>query len=466
MRNNRVRSSLAVILVLLTVISFNTFISALTERFDWKGDLTEGQLFRLSAATREILKELSEPVTITCFDRESGADTNINELLERYEKYSSMVYVRHVDLEANPSMVSTYAGKGISLTENGILVEAGDNAVSAPWNEMYGFNTYSDAEGKTRYTLTSFKAEKKITSAIVQVTGAEQKAVLFTQGHSEKITENLKELIRDSNYTVRTGVLGMADQDGVNTIIAAGPSRDFSAEEIGILDAFLMGGGSLIVLGDPAVETLPNLDGYLAEWGLSADQTVVMEPSRQMDSPMNVIPDFSVHMMNVWFSENASYIVLPVCGTLTLSNPNGKLTAPVLTSTSESYAKPLAMAGTTQREDTDLAGPFTLAATSEMPVGDRGDGQKAFVFLTDCCGFYEDRYLSNASLGNGQLILQALSFMNDDTVTLSIPEKSLSNRQIALTWSTTVAIAVVFLGLIPAGLILAGLVVFIRRRRA
>ena len=101
-----------------------------------------------------------------------------------------------------------------------------------------------------------------------------------------------------------------------------------------------------------------------------------------------------------------------------------------------------------------------------MPVGDRSDGQKAFVFLTDCCGFYEDRYLSNASLGNGQLILQALSFMNDDTVTLSIPEKSLSNRQIALTWSATVAIAVVFLGLIPAGLILAGLVVFVRRRRA
>ena len=466
MRNNRVRRSLAVILVLLVVISFNTFINALTERFDWKGDMTEGQLFRLSGTTKEILKELSEPVTITCFDKENGADTNINELLERYEKYSNLVYVRHVDLEANPSMVSTYAGRGISLTDNGILVEAGDNAVSAPWNEMYGYNTYADAEGKTRYTLTSFKAEKKITSAIVQVTGAEQKAVLLTQGHSEKITEKLKELIRDSNYTVRTGVLGMADQDGIHTVMIAGPSRDFSAEEIGILDAFLQGGGSLIVLRDPAVETLPNLDAYLAEWGLLTDQTIVMEPARQMDSPMNVIPDFSVHMMNVWFSENASYVVLPVCGSLTLSNPNGRLTAPVLTSTSESYAKPLTRAGTTQRESTDLAGPFTLAATSEMTVGDREGGQKAFIFLTDCCGFYEDQYLSNASLGNGQLILQALSFMNDDTVTLSIPEKSLSNRQIALSWSATVAIAVIFLGLIPAGLILTGLVVFVRRRRA
>ena len=123
MRNNRVRSSLAVILVLLVVISFNTFISALTERFGWKGDLTEGQLFRLSGTTKEILKELTEPVTITCFDRESGADTNINELLERYDRYSSMVYVRHVDLEAKRHSGGSRRQRGVGSLERNVRVQ-------------------------------------------------------------------------------------------------------------------------------------------------------------------------------------------------------------------------------------------------------------------------------------------------------------------------------------------------------
>jgi len=472
---NRVRRSVPVILVLLVIISFNTFINALTERFDWKGDLTEGQLFHLSDTTKEILKNLEEPVTITCFDREDGADTNITELLKRYDKTGGMVNVRHVDLEANPSLVSTYAKKGISLTANGILVESGTNAAAFPWNEMYGYNTYSDADGNTRYTLTSFKAEKKITSAIVQVTDGKQRSVLFTQGHSENITDGLTELISDSNYKVQTSVLGLAGLEGVSTVIIAGPARDFSAEEIEGLDAFLSNGGSLMVFRNPGAGSLPNLDGYLAEWGLAVDRTVVMEPSRQMDSPMYVIPDFSVHMMNVWFSENSSYVVLPVCGSITLSSPNGRLTSPVLKSTSESYAKPLMDAETTERENGDPSGPFILAATSEMRTGKDTEGEipkeesgqpKAYVFLADCSHFYADSYLQNASLGNGQLVLQALSYMNDESVSLSIPEKSLSNRQIALTWSQTVTFGVIFLGLIPLALVLSGLAVFIRRRRA
>ena len=221
------------------------------------------------------------------------------------------------------------------------------------------------------------------------------------------------------------------------------------------------------MLRSPQAGPLPNLDTYMAEWGLSVDETLVLEPSRQMDSPVNVIPDFSVHMMNVYFSEASSYVVLPVCGSLTLSNPGGKLTAPVLTSTAASYAKRIEQASALEKEETDLQGPFTLAATSEMKVdAEEGEERKALIFMTDCSGFYGDAYLSNSALGNGQLILQALSYMNNETVTLTIPEKSLSNSQIAISWSATAAIGIIFLGVLPGALMIAGLIIFARRRKA
>ena len=462
----KVNGVLGAALILFVVISFNTFVAALTDVFGLRGDLTEEKLFQLTDTTKEVLAGLEEDVTLSYFDEEDGSDTNLSELLKRYDRYSDRVSVRYVDLDANPAMAGEYRKKGITLSANAVLAECGENAQVIPWSEMYGYNTYKDADGNIRYNLTSFKAEKKITSAVAAVTRDGAKTVFLTQGHSENVSAELKELISDSNYQVKTGVLGVDGIDGAVTIIAAGPSRDFSEDEIRILDDFLEKGGSLIVFRNPGAGSLDHLDAYLAEWGLSADGTIVLEPSRQMDSPVNVIPDFAVHMINVYFSESSSYVVLPVCGSLTLSNPNGRLTAAVLRSTSSSYAKNIDSAATFEQEKSDAQGPFTLAATSEKTIQGNKEEKKAIVFLADCSDFYNDRWLENASLGNGQLILQALNYMNEETVTLAIPEKKLANEQIAVSWSASLAIGIVFLGIIPAAFILTGLAVFIRRRRA
>ena len=74
--------------------------------------------------------------------------------------------------------------------------------------------------------------------------------------------------------------------------------------------------------------------------------------------------------------------------------------------------------------------------------------------------------LENPSYGNGQLILQALAYPENDRMLPGIPEKSLSNTTIAIPWSATLSIGILFIGVLPAVFILAGLIVWIRRRRA
>lgn len=455
------------VLFIAVVISLNGFIAALCGRFSLTGDLTKAQLFRLSAATKDLLQGLEETVSITCFDEKKGSDTNLSELLKRYGAYDR-VDVRYVDLQANPGMASEYARRGLTLSDNGLLIEAGESARVIGWSELYGYNSYTGGDGKIHYNMTSFKAEVKISSAIWQVSAEKERTVFLTEGHGENAPARLKELIRDGGYAVDTGVLGV---DGTlsraEAVVIAGADRDFSGQEIETLDAFMKGGGSLLVFRSPAAGTLKNLDGYLAEWGLVPDETIVLEPSRQAGSEASIIPDFMVHMMNVYFSEHSSYLVLPVCGSLQASPKGGRLTAPVLKSTSESYAKPFSQATTLGREDGDAAGPFTLAATSEQTLdGEDGKTKVCRVFLVNCSGFYEESLLGNESLGNKDLILQALSYVSDSAQVLDIPEKRLSNTRIAPAWPRILAAGIVFIGILPSLLILTGLAVFIRRRRA
>ena len=456
-----------VVLFIGTVIAANAFISALTGHFALTGDLTRSRLFQLSGTTKELLSGLDEEVVITCFDKKKGSDTNLSELLKRYDAYDR-VHVRYVDLEANPGMASEYEDRGITLSDNGLLIEAGESARAISWSDLYGYNSYTGSDGKIHYTLTSFKAEAKISSAITQVFGETERVVFLTQGHGENQTDRLGELIRDAGFEVETGVPGVSGiPEECAVIVIAGAQRDFSKEEISLLEACLGRGSNLLVLRNPSAGVLRNLDGYLSEWGLNADGTLVLEPSRQVESPVNIIPDFSPHMMNVYFSEHSSYLVLPVCGSLTVSSEGSRLALPVLKSTSESFAKPFSEAAALRKEAGDPEGPFILAATSEEKVsGEDGVPKSSRVFLIDCSSFYSDALLDNESLGNKNLIPQALSYVSDSSDILDIPEKSLSNTRIAVSWSATLTIGIIFIGVLPVLLILTGFAVFVRRRRS
>ncbi|HOI33230.1 MAG TPA: GldG family protein, partial [Bacteroidales bacterium] len=52
---------------LLMLILALVLVNLLSERFSWRFDFTEGGIYTLSDATKDILKSLDEPVTITAY---------------------------------------------------------------------------------------------------------------------------------------------------------------------------------------------------------------------------------------------------------------------------------------------------------------------------------------------------------------------------------------------------------------
>ena len=466
-RENRLRIA-CLLLTIAVIFGLFSVVNAATDRFSWKLDLTEDQVFRLTDTTKNILAELKETVTFTYCNNSSDADTNLKEVLSRYASASSRIDVEYVDLDANPALVETYNQKGIELSPDGILVSCGIHSRFIQWSDLYEIRTTSGGDGSQSYAITGLKAETMLTSAIVAVSGQDCPGVAFTAGHSEDDSDTLRNLVANSNYEVSQVVLGVdAIGENVEVVIIAGAKRDFSEAELAVLEAFMDRGGNLCVFRDPEINSLPNLDGYLAEWGIAVTDQVVLEPRQQMDSPLNIIPNFGVSMINVYFSEHSTYMVLPECRALELTNANASITNTVLRSTSSSYAKNfLSMSSLTQREE-DAVGPFTVAATGERSfTNSAGESDTKYVFAVACTGFYQDSYLKTGSLGNADLVLQVLSHMTDNEVTLNIPTKNLTADSLSVSRTGIMLFAAFFVVILPLSLLLTGVWVFLKRRHS
>lgn len=469
-QSRRSRLMLGAYALLLSAVALAVFAvaCAAVDRFGWKLDLTQDQIFRLTDVTKEVLAELDQPVELVYCNSENGADSNIKEILRRYAAASGRIDVTYLDLEAHPAAVEEWAERHVDLSPDGVLVLCGRNARFLPWSSLYALNTYTDGSGAQRYTLAGLQAETKLTSAIVSAAGQGETSVAFTAGHNEDAPQALLDLLDGSGCRVEQVVLGVEPlSEAVSTVIVAGAKRDFSEKELSVLDGFTARGGNLMIFRDPEAGAQPNLDGYLRSWGVTVEDQIVLEPTQQMDGPLNIIPVFGLSMLSVYFSEHASYLVLPECRALSLDNPNGCITNGVLRSTSAAYGKDYAAMSGLTRDDGDPAGPFTVAATSERSYTDENGGTGTqYLFAAACTGLYQESFLQTESLGNADLILQVLALMNDTDVTLRIPVKRLTAGDIAISRGAVALFSLVFVAAAPLALLTAGAAVLVKRRRA
>ena len=200
-QSRRSRNLLAAYVLLLTAVALAVFAvaCAAVDRFGWKMDLTQNQVFRLTETTETLLAELEEPVELIYCNSENDADSNIKEVLRRYAGASGQIGVSYLDLEANPAAAETWAQRNITLGEDGVMVLCGQNARFLSWSSLYALNTYTDEGGAQRYTLAGLQAETKLTSAIAAVTGQSAAGVAFTAGHSEDAPQALLDLLEGSN---------------------------------------------------------------------------------------------------------------------------------------------------------------------------------------------------------------------------------------------------------------------------
>ena len=460
-------STLLIVIFVAIVVVINMIVGKLPSKYT-QIDISDQQLYSIGDETKKVLNNLDKDVTIYQIAQSGSEDETISNLLQKYADESKHVKVELKDPVVSPKFVSEYTSDQVS--SNSLIVACGDRNKVVNYNDMYestmDYNTYS-------YQTTGFDGEGQITSAIAYVT-TENLPVLYTlEGHGEKeLDSTIKEDIEKANMEVKTLNLiseGSVPDDAACLLIDS-PSSDISEDEKTALLDYLENGGKAMVFSDYTESTLSNFAAVLENYGVKAADGIVFEGDNQhygMQMPYYLLPTVNSTDASSETASSGYYIIMPYAqGIQKLDDVRDTVTVEdILTTSDSAYSKTNLQSETLEKEDGDVEGPFALGVSIKEDVG---DGKKTQIIYYSSSYIMDSQMNQLVSGGNEKLVTESLNSMvsTEETTTVSIPSKSLEVSYLTISDYDASFWKICTIGLIPGIFLVAGFVIWFKRRKA
>ena len=460
-------STLLIVIFVAIVVVINMIVGKLPSKYT-QIDISDQQLYSIGDETKKVLNNLDKDVTIYQIAQSGSEDETISNLLQKYADESKHVKVELKDPVVSPKFVSEYTSDQVS--SNSLIVVCGDRNKVVNYNDMYestmDYNTYS-------YQTTGFDGEGQITSAIAYVT-TENLPVLYTlEGHGEKeLDSTIKEDIEKANMEVKTLNLiseGSVPDDAACLLIDS-PSSDISEDEKTALLDYLENGGKAMVFSDYTESTLSNFAAVLENYGVKAADGIVFEGDNQhygMQMPYYLLPTVNSTDASSETASSGYYIIMPYAqGIQKLDDVRDTVTVEdILTTSDSAYSKTNLQSETLEKEEGDVEGPFALGVSIKEDVG---DGKKTQIIYYSSSYIMDSQMNQLVSGGNEKLVTESLNSMvsTEETTTVSIPSKSLEVSYLTISDYDASFWKICTIGMIPGIFLVAGFVIWFKRRKA
>lgn len=462
-------STAIIALVLAGVVGLNLICTSLTDRFSLKLDISAAQKYTISEETKSMLGELKDSVTITVLMDESTFKAHelygdVSKLLDKYViAGGDKVKLQYIDPYKNPRIVNKYNEKD-NVTSGSVIIERGDKFKVLTINDFYSAQT--DQQTGQAYA-TGLKAEQTLTTAVLTVTNIEVPKAYIVTGHNEQVSTALNTMFKDSGYDVTSlSVMQKDIPEDASLLVISAPQADFGEAELNKIDAFIKKGGSVFYFAGIGTPALPNLDSYIAEWGIKVNNQMVLDAEHSVSHPTEIVPALSDSDVNKSLkSKQDMQIIMPQAKSLDLlfETGTGRMTTPVLETYPSAYTKDMDKLTNNDSFDKaagDKEGTFTVAALAQYTGGEKTGN----LFVCGSVLIMHDELLNAGSLLNKTFLTSVISYATPSVKTISIAAKSLVGEPLAI---MGVAVQVVFWGvivLLPLLIIAAGIIIFIRRR--
>lgn len=462
---------MTLLIILVTaaiVVAVNVAVSMLPAQWIHI-DLSDSDVLSISDTTRTVVGSLQEDVTLYYIVQPGNEDLDTQELLRRYEDMSSHIRIVRKDPLLYPGFASQYTTE--PLGENSIIVESAHRFSVITQDDIYVSNYTYDHVNYTYSANTEFDGENALTGAIDFVVSDTLPVAYSLTGHGETpLPSTLISAIERQNIQMEELDLlaeGAIPGDASCLIIAA-PTQDISSDELRLILAYLDGGGRLMLITGYGAESFPNLMELPASIGAVLCPGIVLEESA--DHSLSgyqyyLLPERVEHEITDPLIDGGIRAILPMTqGILLTGSPeDGVEISPLLVSSDEAYSKADGIASTTlEREDEDIAGPFILglAASSEKEAGT----MQMVWFSTNMILDGETNAL--VSDGNFSILVNSLGWMCEHKSAISIHGKNLMAQYLTVPAGSAARWSVLFIGVIPAALLLAAAIIWFRRKRA
>ena len=447
------------------VVLFNIVVSAINTRVPLSVDMTAAGAFTLSDETADYLKTVEEPVEVYLCSSEDIYETSseltlrIHEALNQITALNQNIKVTYIDLTANPSFAQNYPDE--TLSESSIIVKSDLRYRVFQYSDL--FETSTDYYGQTY--IEADRIEQVMMSKILSVTTEEIPVFTILDNSLGMDLTGFENLLADNGYEVRTCdlITGEIDRD-TDFVVVPSTNRDYSEEELEKLDAYLANTEkdvNLLVLFDAQQAELPNLNAFLAEWGIQPENTLICESdsSRYVsDQPGFCVVNYSEGDLAEKFRGNEENLFIYNCRVLrTLFDQQGSIrTTPLL----ETADTGLEMAVDEEGNVTQVGSGVLYPAV--MAVKDNEEHQATVIALGTSL-FFHDTLLS---YGNDSYSVNLFNELCGREDVVSIPSRDVGVPTIQLSQAQTVTIGlIIFTIVLPLAILVGGLILWLRRRQ-
>lgn len=522
--------SVAVVItvVFIAVVVFvNLIAEILTDKKNLKLDLTAQKYYEVSQDTIDYIKDVKKDVVIDVMYQKENFEKSsymkmVLETLNKYQQNSDHIEVEFHDIVSEPDVINKYSDVYSGTIQQGsIVVACGDRVkVISSIDDLFTIDTSSYYQTGSS-TITGYKGEQELTSAVMSVTDANPKKAAFITGYNgssiyhsynSNAVNSLYNLMNKNGYEISQIDILNDDlsPDDYDIVVLPAPVNDLTTDCISKLDDFLYNGGKLdrnmIYIADIFQYKTPNIDDFLEIWGIEVGDSVVYESNADKNQKVTISTGSAeapiVSSVDDDFTSGLSNTKLPIVAPVSrninlLFDANVDRTTNSLLQTSDTaYLYPLNMKSVdeakaeaaeqeqaasdsensteateeeteaTTKFDTETAEKATqnVMALAKKTNTENNETHTNNLLVIGGMSLVDPNLTSSATYNNAEFVVNAINQICGKENGIIIAEKSLTQTTIDITAAQITTIRRIIEYVIPLIVIAAGIFVYVWRK--
>ncbi len=446
---------------LLLIFIILVVLNALSNRLFFRLDFTADHRYTLSHTTKNILKSLDEPVTITAyFTKElppsiASVRKDFKDMLVEYANISKGKVAYEF---INPNEDQQAEQKAVQAGIRPVLVNIREKDEATQRKVYLGAVIRKGAGSEVIPFIQSGSAmEYDLSSGIKKLSVLNKPVIGYLQGHGESSLAAIPQALGQLNvlYNVENVDLNTPNisLEKYKTIAIVAPKDSFPESHLRLLDDYLAQGGHLYIAMDRVEANLQNgqgkemttaLEGWLAGKGLLVQPDFVVDAScgsvgvQQQNGFLNfttnvkfpylpIIVTFADHPI----TSGIEQVLLPFASSIQYTGDTSKVFTPIAMTSAKSATQRAPVFFNVNKKWTDADFPMQNIPVGAILQGKiMGDTESAIVLFSD--GQFaingEGQRPKKLSSDNVSLMVNSIDWLSDDTGLIALRTKGVSSR--------------------------------------
>ncbi|MCK5003134.1 MAG: GldG family protein [Gammaproteobacteria bacterium] len=440
-------------ILLLSVVGLLAWAS---QKYSMQYDWTAGQRNTITQSSIDLLQKMNDPVLVNVYIQDDATiKTAVEEILSRYKREKNNFNFKII----NPDI-------DIELAQLDKVTRYGQIVIKY----------------QGRSEIISSLSEGTISSALQRLSYSNDRSLVFIDGHGERKPSG-DENANYSQFTAKLAAKGIVSSshhllkavlpDNTNILVIASPTKLILKGELQHIKKHIEQGGNLLWMMDPesssnklyGLNKLAQLLNIKFTDGIIVDNNINLRKTLGIQNPA-MIPVLDYHSHAI--TKNIDYNTLfPISRGIEVTGDSEWQSTVIAQSLAQSWSESKDLTGDLvfDSKSGDIAGPLAIVVALERTLSGTETTEKASqrIIITGDSDFLSNSYIgvgANLTLG-----LNIIDWLSGDDDLIAIETKSAPDTKLQLDDTELIIIGFGFFIVLPAILLLTGMIIWFRRRK-